>query len=90
MEMDLDEWEDLPSTPKNDLIVSRSLDIDLEREVSLSPKPRKKYVREPSLASSMETGSSYKLDVGTVARRGRRIEKQSREEETRRSLANGH
>ena len=60
LEMDPDEWEDLPSTPKNALIVSRSLDIKLEREVSLSPKPRKKYIREPSMASLVETRSSCK------------------------------
>ena len=71
-------------------MATRSLDIDLEREISLSPKPRKKYVTEPLVASLVETRSSYKPDVGIVARRGRRIEKQSREEETRRSLVNGH
>ena len=85
-----DEWEDLSSPPNNSLIVSRSLDFELEREVSLSPKPKKKNVREPSMASPMETRSSCKPDVGTVARRGRRTEKQAREEETRRCLANGH
>ena len=91
MEMEnLDEWEDLPSTPKNSLIVSRSLDIELEREVSLSPKAKKKYVREPSMASPVETRSSNKLDVGTMARRGRRSENKAREEETRRCLVNGH
>ena len=90
MEKALDQWEELPSTPKNTLMAPRLLDIDMEREVSLSPKPRKKYVREPSLASSVETRSSCKLDVGIVARRGRITEKQTREEETRRSFANGH
>ena len=49
--------------------------IELERKVSLPPKPKKKYVREPSMASPVETTSSCKLDVGTMARRGRRTEK---------------
>ena len=76
--------------PKKSLIFSRSLDIELEREVSISPKPKKKNVREPSMASPVETRSSCKPDVGTVARRGRRSEKKAREEETRRFLADGH
>ena len=89
LEKILDQWEDLPSTPKNAFKVSRSLDIDMEREVSLSPNPRKKYVREPSLASPVETRRSCKPYVGIVARRGRRTKKQSKEEESKRSVVNG-
>ena len=90
LEKVLDDWEELPSTPKNALMASRSLEFEQEREVSLSPKNRKKYVREPSLASPVETRSSCKPNVGTMAKRGRRTEKKTREEETRRCLANGH
>ena len=42
------------------------------------------------MAFPIETRSSSKLDVGTMARRGRRIEKKAREEETKRCLADGH
>ena len=62
----------------------------MEREASLSPKPKKKSYREPSMASLVETRSSCKSDMGPQSRRGRRSKKQSREEETKRSLANGH
>ena len=79
LEKVLDDWEDLPSTPKNALMVSRSLDFEHEREFSLSQKPRKKYVREPSLASLVETRRSCKLNVGIVARRCRKTKKQTRE-----------
>ena len=75
LEKALDQWEELPSTQKNALMDPRLLDIDMEREVSLSPKPRKKYVREPSLASPVETRSNCKPDVTIVAKRGRRTEK---------------
>ncbi len=85
----LDDWEVPPRTPKKAQIVSRSLETILKREAFLSLKPRKKNLREPSLASPVETRSSYKLDVGTKARKGLRIEKQTREEETRRCLENG-
>ena len=82
---DLEEWEDFLWP----LIVSMSLDSELKREVSLSAKPKKKNVREPSMASPVETRNSCKLDVGIVARRGRRLERQTREEETRTCLENG-
>ena len=61
----------------------------MEREVFGSPKPKKKRNREPSMASPVETRNSYKLDVGPQPRRGERSKKQSREEETKRSLVDG-
>ena len=78
-----------PKTPRKDLAVSRSLEREMEREASLSPKPKKKSYREPSMASPVETRSSCKPDVGPQSRRGRRSKKQTREEETKRSLADG-
>ena len=75
--------------PKKGQSVSQSLEGDMEREAYGSPKSKKKRNREPSMASPVETRSSCKLDVGPQSKRGRRIEKQSREEETKRSLADG-
>ena len=61
----------------------------MEREASMSPKPKKKSNREPSMVSLVETRSSCKSDVGPQSRRGKRSEKQSGEEQTKRSLADG-
>ena len=83
------EWEEIPMTPRKALTISHSLDIELEREASLSPKPKKRNVREPYMASLVETRSSSKPDVGIVTRRGRKSKKQAKEEETRRSLVDG-
>ena len=77
------------NTPKRGQSVSQSLEGDMEREALESPKLKKKSNREPSMASPVETRSSFKLDVGPQSKRGRRSEKQSREEETKRSLADG-
>ena len=79
----------IPKTPRKDLAIFQSLEGEMEREASLSPKPKKKSYREPSMASPVETRISCKLDAGPQSRRGRRSEKQTREEETKRSLADG-
>ena len=78
-----------PKKEKESQSVSRSLDGEMDREASMSPKPKKKSIREPSMASPVETRSNYKSYVGTQSKRDRRFEKQSREEETKRSLADG-
>ena len=85
---DLDQRKDLLSTPKNGHKASRSLKFEKNGEASLSPKPRKKQIRASSLASPMETKSSYKPDVGSMTKIGRISERDSREEETRRCLEN--
>ncbi len=87
---ELDQWEDLLTNLNISLKASRSLNFGMESEFLLSPKPRKKNVREPSLDSLVETRSSCKSNVGSTAKRGKKSEKEAREEETRRSLANGH
>ena len=89
-EVEKERQEKVCKTPKKDLSVFSSLEGEMEREASLSPKPKKKNNREPSITSPVETRSSCKLDVGPQPRRGRRSEKQSREEETKRSLEDGH
>lgn len=81
-------WENPPRTPKRALLFSSSLVMVQNRYFSVSPKPKKKSSRIPSVASLAETRSSCKSDVGSVTKRGRRPEKQFKEEETR-SLANG-
>ena len=52
------EQEDFPSTPRKVLTVSWSLAIELEREASISPKPKKRNIREPSMALPVETRRS--------------------------------
>ena len=85
---DLDQREDLLSTRKTGHKASRSLKFDKKGEASLSPKPRKKQIRASSLASPMETRSSCKSDVGSMTKIGRKLERESGEEETIRCLAN--
>ena len=82
--------EEVHNTQKKDLSVFQSLEGEMEREASMSLKPKNKIYREPSMTSLVEIGSSCKLDVGPQSRRGRRFEKQAREEETKSSLEDGH
>lgn len=82
------EEEETPKIPSKIKMVSQSLEKEMEGEVSLTPEPKKKSYREPSLAMPVET-RSHKLDVGTSTKRGRRSEKRAREEETKRILVDG-
>lgn len=77
-----------PLISSRTIAVSRSLEKDLESEITFTPEPKKKNNREPSMASPVET-RSRKPDVGTANKRGRRTDKQAREEETKRILADG-
>ena len=77
-------------TPRKALNVTRTLEKELERETSLSPKPKKKSNQEPSLFLLAKTRSSSKLNLGVKSRpRGRRHASQVREDEMKRCLANG-
>ena len=71
-------------TPENGLKASRSLIFENKEETS-----RKKPIKNQPKASSVATRSSSKPDVGSPTKAGRKSGKESREEETRRSVANG-
>ena len=79
---DLDQVVDLLRTPKNGHKASRSLKFEVKGET-----PRMRQM--PSKASLAVTRSSCKPDVGSTTKLGRKLGRESREEETRRSLANG-
>ena len=81
---------DLPTTPRKALNVTHTLDKELERETSLSPKKREKRNQAPSLVSSVKIIHSSKLDLGVKMRpKGRKTTNQVREDETKRSLVDG-
>ena len=84
LENDMDQKVHHISTLENDLKASRSLIFENKEETY-----RKKLIKNQPKTSSMVTTSSCKPNVGSSTKACRKSGKESKEEETRKSVANG-